>query len=151
MWLALPVLAGLLWLAVAAGLRPLQRLTRAVAERSPHNLAALELTTPRELTPLLQRLNHLFARIRTLLDNERRFTADAARMSCVPRWLPSKAQVQVAQGSRHAQEREQALEKAVLGCNRTTHLISQLLTWRGWKVPWSRIWRLVHCRLWRLK
>lgn len=126
--LVLPVLAGLLWWVVAAGLRPLVSLTQAVASRSPDNLAPLTLAaTPGEVAPLVGRLNHLFGRIGKLIENERRFTADAAHELRTP-IAAIKAQLQVAKGAQDAGEHQRALDNAIQGCNRATHLIAQLLT-----------------------
>lgn len=127
LWAALPVLAGLLWWVIAASLRPLVKLTQAVASRQPDNLAPLDVAVPREVTPLIERLNHLFARIGKLIENERRFTADAAHELRTP-VAGIKAQLQVAQGASDAAERNRALTNALTGCNRATHLIEQLLT-----------------------
>lgn len=127
LWVALPVLAGLLWWVIAASLRPLVKLTQAVASRQPDNLAPLDVSAPREVTPLIERLNHLFARIGKLIENERRFTADAAHELRTP-VAGIKAQLQVAQGATDATERNRALGNAITGCNRATHLIEQLLT-----------------------
>lgn len=127
LWIALPVLAGLLWWVIEASLRPLARLTQAVASRQPDMLTPLEVAAPPEVMPLIERLNHLFARIGTLIENERRFTADAAHELRTP-MAAIKAQVQVAQGAATPEERSCALDKAVQGCNRATHLIEQLLT-----------------------
>lgn len=125
--LALPLLAGLLWWVVAGSLRPLGKLTQAVASRQPDNLAPLTVVAPREVMPLIERLNHLFTRIGKLIENERRFTADAAHELRTP-MAAIKAQVQVAQGATDEAERARALDNAIQGCNRATHLIEQLLT-----------------------
>lgn len=125
--LTLPLLAALLWWVVAASLRPLASLTQAVASRQPDNLAPLTVTAPREVMPLIERLNRLFARIGSLIENERRFTADAAHELRTP-IAAIKAQVQVAQGAIDPAGRAHALDNAVQGCNRATHLITQLLT-----------------------
>ena len=127
LWLTLPVLAVLLWLVVAASLRPLVSLTHAVASRQPDNLAPLPCNAPREVVPLIERLNHLFIRIGKLIENERRFTADAAHELRTP-IAAIKAQVQVAQGANTSAERDHALDNALQGCQRATHLITQLLT-----------------------
>ncbi|MDR2874826.1 MAG: sensor histidine kinase N-terminal domain-containing protein [Methylobacillus sp.] len=124
----LPVLALLMWLAIAKALRPLRRLADDVAHRAPENLAPLEPgVAPAEITPLIQRLNELFARIRNLLDNERRFTADAAHELRTP-VAAIRAQAQVARAAEDTRDRQSALDKAIAGCDRATRLISQLLT-----------------------
>src|SRR5665647_3288606 len=128
LWIALPLLGMLLWIAVRGGLRPLTRLTREVEQRAPDNLAPLDTTAmPSEVTPLIERLNQLFTRIGITLENERRFTADAAHELRTP-VAAIKAQAQVARGAASDDERNHALESAIAGCDRATHLIGQLLT-----------------------
>ncbi|MFZ5522596.1 MAG: ATP-binding protein [Pseudomonadota bacterium] len=125
---SLPLLAILLWVAVARGLKPLVALTREVEQRAPENLAELDASSaPREVMPLIDRLNRLFARIAASMQKERRFTADAAHELRTP-VAAIKAQAQVAQAASGKEERMHALDNAILGCDRATHLIEQLLT-----------------------
>ncbi|MGE5758124.1 MAG: ATP-binding protein [Sideroxydans sp.] len=125
---SLPLLALLLWLAIAGSLRPLVRLTNEVARREPDNLAPLDAgTAPREVVPLIERLNRLFVRIDASLQKERRFTADAAHELRTP-VAAIKAQAQVARAASGEAERIHALDNAILGCDRASHLIDQLLT-----------------------
>jgi two-component system sensor histidine kinase QseC len=126
--ISLPLLAILLWVAVARGLRPLVRLTSEVEQREPDNLAPLDAgAAPREVLPLIERLNRLFARIAASIQKERRFTADAAHELRTP-VAAIKAQAQVAQAATSKEERMHALDNAILGCDRAAHLIEQLLT-----------------------
>lgn len=126
--IALPLFATLLWLAVSRGLRPLASLTREVALREPDNLAPLPVgAAPSEVLPLIDRLNRLFERIAASIQNERRFTADAAHELRTP-VAAIKAQAQVARGAQDAAERSHALDSVILGCDRAAHLIEQLLT-----------------------
>ncbi|TAJ79793.1 MAG: two-component sensor histidine kinase [Gallionellaceae bacterium] len=128
LWFSLPLLALLLWIAVAHGLRPLVKIGDELAQRAPDNLAALDAgAAPREVTPLIGRLNDLFARIESSMQKERRFTADAAHELRTP-IAGIKAQAQVARGAADAEERIRALDNAILGCDRAAHLIEQLLT-----------------------
>ncbi len=125
---SLPLLALLLWLAVARSLRPLVKLTSEVAQREPDNLAPLDAgSAPREVLPLIDRLNRLFVRIDASLQKERRFTADAAHELRTP-VAAIKAQAQVARAASNEAERVHALDNAILGCDRASHLIDQLLT-----------------------
>lgn len=126
--IALPVLALLLWLAVTNALRPLNGLTQEVERRDPDNLASLDIASaPAEVVPLIERLNRLFGRIRETFDNERRFTADAAHELRTP-VAAIKAQAQVARAASDEAGRIHALDNAIAGCDRATHLIEQLLT-----------------------
>ena len=128
LWFSLPLLALLLWIAVTRGLRPLEKLASEVEQRKPDNLAALDASSaPREVVPLIERLNRLFARIEASMQKERRFTADAAHELRTP-VAAIKAQAQVARAASGETERIHALDNAILGCDRAAHLIEQLLT-----------------------
>lgn len=126
--LSLPLLAFLLWIAVSRSLRPLVKLTSEVAQREPDNLVPLNTeSAPREVVPLIERLNKLFGRMASLLQKERRFTADAAHELRTP-VAGIKAQAQVARAATNEVERNHALDNAIIGCDRASHLIEQLLT-----------------------
>jgi two-component system sensor histidine kinase QseC len=125
--ISLPLLALLLWIAVLHGLRPLDKLASELEQREPDNLAALDASSaPREVAPLIERLNRLFVRIEASMEKERRFTADAAHELRTP-VAAIKAQAQVARVATGEAERSHALDNAILGCDRATHLIEQLL------------------------
>lgn len=125
--ITLPVLAVLIWLVVARGLRPLDRLRDEVATRAPGNLAPLQTQdAPAEVAPLIDNLNRLFARVRASLDAERRFTADAAHELRTPlAAIRTQAQVALAAGDA---ERQHALKNVLTGCDRATHVVEQMLT-----------------------
>lgn len=126
--IALPLLAACLMLAVTLALRPLGRLAGEVSARAPDRLEPLAVDgAPSEVVPLIERLNRLFADIGRALENERRFTADAAHELRTP-LAALKAQAQVALGAVDASERQHALAQIVAGCERATHLVVQLLT-----------------------
>jgi two-component system sensor histidine kinase QseC len=126
--LMLPLLAVAIWWAVRAGLAPLSGLSSTLAARSPQAVDALHLpgAMPTELAPLLKALNHLFDRIGALLDNERRFTADAAHELRTP-IAAIRTQAQVALGVSDDAQRRHALQATLMGCDRATHLVEQLL------------------------
>ena len=125
---SLPLLAFLLWIAVTRSLRPLVKLGDELEQREPDNLAPLDVgTAPREVAPLIGRLNKLFVRIDASMQKERRFTADAAHELRTP-VAGIKAQAQVARAASNETERVHALDNAILGCDRAAHLIDQLLT-----------------------
>lgn len=125
---ALPLLGLLVWFNVAHALRPLAALGRQVAARDPGNLGALDAgAVPAEVLPLVENLNRLFERVAQLIENERRFTADASHELRTP-LAALKTQAQVALASNNEAERSHALERVIAGCDRATHLVQQLLT-----------------------
>jgi len=125
---ALPALALLLWIAVGRGLKPLAALRDQISHRAPDNLAPLDAAqAPREVQPLVEQLNTLFRRITDSLENERRFTADAAHELRTP-VAAIRAQAQVARGAYDDATRAHALDNVITGCDRAAHLIDQLLT-----------------------
>ena len=127
LYFALPALALLIWLAVGAGLAPLAGVAREVGRRAPDNLAPLdEASAPREISPLIGALNALFDRLRTSLEQERRFTADAAHELRTP-LAAVKTQAQVAIGATADAERTRALANVVAGTDRASRLVEQLL------------------------
>jgi two-component system sensor histidine kinase QseC len=128
MAVALPLLALAAWWAVYSGLGPMRRLGRALAQRRPEALEPVVLDgVPLEMAPMLDALNGLFERIATLLESERRFTADAAHELRTP-IAAIRAQAQVAMGERDDARRREALNKTLEGCDRATRLVNQLLT-----------------------
>jgi two-component system, OmpR family, sensor histidine kinase QseC len=126
--IALPLLALAAAWAVYRGLRPLRQLGRALSQRRAEALEPVRLPdAPTEMAPMLEALNALFARIDGLLASERRFTADAAHELRTP-IAGIRAQAQVAMGEADAAARGEALKKTLEGCDRATHLVTQLLT-----------------------
>jgi two-component system, OmpR family, sensor histidine kinase QseC len=124
--LALAILLPLLLLAIRHGLMPLKAVDAELARRAPDNLEALTLAVPREIAPLRDRLNTLFAQVSATLEKERRFTADAAHELRTP-LAGLRVQIELAQGSPRPETREKALKQALLGVDRGTHLVGQLL------------------------
>lgn len=128
MLFALPALAVLLVIAIGFALTPLRQLARDLAARAPDRLDPLPVETlPAEVEPLVTRLNSLFADIMRALENERRFTADAAHELRTP-LAALRAQAQVALASIDAAEKQRALTQILAGSDRATHLVAQLLT-----------------------
>lgn len=128
MVVALPLLALAVWWAVYRGVAPMRRLGRALAERQPQALHPLALDgTTSEMAPMVNALNGLFERIGTLLESERRFTADAAHELRTP-IAAIRAQAQVALGEADDARRTHALKNTLEGCDRATRLVEQLLT-----------------------
>lgn len=126
--LALPLLALAAWWSVRYSVAPLLGLGQRLSLRRPDELEPLRLQdAPAEVLPLVEALNALFVRIGTLLESERRFTADAAHELRTP-IAAIRAQAQVASTASDEATRRHALESTLRGCDRAARLVDQLLT-----------------------
>jgi len=125
---ALPVLALLIWLTIARGLAPLDRVAAAVERRSPALLEPLsESALPREVQPLVGALNGLLGRLSQALAAQRSFIADAAHELRTP-LTAVHLQAQLAERATTDAERRAALADLKGGLERATRLVEQLLT-----------------------
>ncbi|RZJ09438.1 MAG: sensor histidine kinase, partial [Acidovorax sp.] len=125
--LASPFVLLPVWLSVRNGLRPLQQLAHRIAQRGRDDLQPVGFDAQhRELKPLEQSLDHLFAQLRQKVERERAFVQDAAHEIRTPLAVIT-AQAHVMARSQSEDERTQAqghLEQAIA---RTSHLAQQLL------------------------
>ncbi len=124
---SIPLLGVLIWFAVGASLKPVGRIGAALAQRDPGFLAPIEDEVPVEIAPMVDRLNTLLGKVQSSLDNERRFTSDAAHELRTP-LAALKTQLQVAKGAGNNVERKRAINHALQAGDRATRLVEQLLT-----------------------
>lgn len=126
--IGLPLLALLLWLAVGWGLRPLQRMAESIKARAPDNLAPLMFgTLPHELEPMGASINRLLMQVNQLLDQEKRFIADAAHELRTPLAV-LRIHAQNALDAPDPDDRNDALRQLGSGVDRATRVVAQLLT-----------------------
>jgi two-component system sensor histidine kinase QseC len=126
--LALAALGVLIYFGVRSGTRPLTSVSRQLAQRDPGNLEPVMLANcPAEIAPLVGELNALFERVHASIENERRFTADAAHELRTP-IAALRIQAQVARAASDEAERQHALDNVIAGCERAARLVDQLLT-----------------------
>ena len=124
----LPALALLIWLIIARGLQPLERVAAAVARRSPTLLEPLaERDLPAEVQPLVRALNGLLDRLGEALAAQRTFIADAAHELRTP-LTAVHLQAQLAERATTDADRSKALADLKSGLDRATRLSEQLLT-----------------------
>lgn len=122
-----PLLLAAIYFSVRRGLKPLDELATDVLSRSPENLTPLaSKATPREAQPLVAAINRLLFRLNGSLENERRFTADAAHELRTP-LAAARIQTQVAMLSENAEKRNHALSQTLAGIDRSTRLVEQML------------------------
>jgi two-component system sensor histidine kinase TctE len=75
----------LAWLAIARGLRPLERLRRELLQRSIRDLAPLKLQfVPAEIAPVVDAFNRLLRQLRDASSMQQRFIANAAHQLRTP-------------------------------------------------------------------
>jgi two-component system sensor histidine kinase QseC len=127
--LSLPLMALLVGWVVNRSLRPVDALAQSVRSLDPGALTPLDSSSelPREIAPLRDAFNALLERMSAALDNERRFTADAAHELRTP-LAALKIQAQVAQRTQPGEAQHHALAQVIAGVDRMTHLVEQLLT-----------------------
>ena len=128
MFLSLPILGLIIWASVGKGLRPLDQVADTVEQRDSGSLQPISTdSVPGEVVPIVDSLNRLFLRVRRALENERRFTANAAHELRTP-LAALKTQAQVRQLDEQNGQDAKFLSDIVNGVDRTTHLLEQLLT-----------------------
>ena len=126
--LVLPVMGVGIWWTVSLGLRPLRISAAEVARRTPNDLQPMNTTgAPSELQPLLDAINNLFERVSSTFEREQRFTADAAHELRTP-LAAIKTNLQVLQGARSEQERNEFIAALGVSVDRAARLVGQLMT-----------------------
>ncbi len=113
---------------VGRALRPLDRLTRAVAGRSPHQLQLLPVTgLPPDLQPMVLAMNGLLGKFDDALTAQKTFVADAAHELRTP-LAALKLQLQLAERAVDDAARAAALARLHERLDRATNLVQQLLS-----------------------
>ncbi|MDO8177038.1 MAG: ATP-binding protein [Undibacterium sp.] len=125
--IALPGLVLLIWLSIGRGLQPLQAMSAAIAARGADKLDQIELDkVPVEVQSVVTSLNDLLQRLSHSMDQERRFTADAAHELRTP-LAAIQVQAEVALAAQDRQQQDQAMRGIIEGIKHTTRLSEQLL------------------------
>jgi len=125
--LGLPVLLLLLWISISRGLDPLGVLTREIEQRKADNLQPLDAgSAPVEVRPMVLSLNRLLLRFTDSLENERRFTANAAHELRTPLAV-IQVQLHMVRTAESDAERLRAMDQLQRGVERGIRLVEQLL------------------------
>ena len=123
----IPVLALLIALVVGRSLAPLQRVARAVEQRSADALQPLSAEgIPPEIQPMLRALNDLLGRLGQALEAQRDFVADAAHELRTP-LTALKLQLQLAERAEPGAAQAEAFARLHRRLDRAAHLVEQLL------------------------
>ncbi len=126
--IGLPLMLGLTAWIVRRELYSLKHTAQQLARRSPDDSRALEVKrVPREARPLVIALNELFVRVSGMFERERQFTADAAHELRSP-LTALRIQSEVALlAEENGKTPRHALNNLIIGIDRTTRLVDQLL------------------------
>jgi two-component system sensor histidine kinase QseC len=124
----LPILGLVIWIIVGHALKPLNRLEIALSRREASFLKPLSSKKlPKEIIPVVNEINNLFAQLEQAFEHERRFTADASHELRTP-LAGLLTQAQVAMRTNDESVRHQALKRIEQAVNRMTYMVQQLLT-----------------------
>ena len=122
------VLAVLGWLAIARSLRPVERLSLDIEQRSPEQLGPVDRPDiPREVAPLVAALNGLFARVVAAAAAEKDFIADAAHQLRTP-LTALRTETELALMETHPPLLDGLLRRLHTGTTRAARLANQLLS-----------------------
>lgn len=125
--LQIPLLVFCAWVAVSRGLRPLNQLSNAIAQRQPNALTPLNvLSVPIDLQPLVYTLNALLERLSNALQQQRNFVADAAHELRTP-LAALQLQLDLLMRASTQKDRDITLSSLRKGIQRATNLVQQLL------------------------
>lgn len=133
LWRSALRLAGLIlgaaiivWVAVTLAMRPLHRLARAIAERSPDDLRPVREATPAEVEGIVEAVNAVMARLDTALGALRNFTGNASHQLRTPLAVVRTQLTLMTRANDPAMART-AGEKADAALARAERILAQLL------------------------
>ncbi|MDQ0586030.1 sensor histidine kinase [Variovorax paradoxus] len=119
---------AVVWFGVSRGLEPLQRLRRAVSDRSHLDLSPIDIhDVPGEVRPLVDEVNELMARLGRTFDFQNRFVADAAHQLKTP-VSGLKAQIELALRENDPERVRHSLAQLYISADRLSRLVRQLLS-----------------------
>jgi two-component system sensor histidine kinase TctE len=123
------LIAGLaVWFGLRRGFEPLERLRRAVAQRRGDDLRPLdEALAPGEVRPLIHEVNALIERLKAMMEQQKRFVANAAHQLRTP-FAGLRAQAELARREAAPPAVRGALDGICEGADRCSRLVNQLLT-----------------------
>lgn len=119
--------AVIVWVSVTVSLRPLYRLSEAIAERNPDDLHAIDQAAPSEVEGLVDTVNGFMARLSAALKALRQFTGNASHQLRTPLAVV-RTQLALALRASSLEEARAAIRKGDEAVARAERILAQLLT-----------------------
>ncbi|MFC5476392.1 sensor histidine kinase [Paraherbaspirillum soli] len=127
-FLILPIALALIWFALARGLSPLSELQQRIRARRPDDLSPIESgQVPEEISPLVNSLNDMLARLSHTIQTQKRFMADAAHQMKTP-LAGMRMQSELALRQTDREDIHRSLEQLAKSSESATRLVNQLLS-----------------------
>ena len=115
------------WFAISQGLSPLRNLAAQIHKRGAERLDWIQgENAPVEIQTITGALNQLLSKLQSALAREKRITSDAAHELRTP-LAAVKLHAELASRATNKEDRKKAIDDILLGNERTTHLVNQLL------------------------
>lgn len=131
LWPVIPVtilLLAVAWWVVTTALRPLEKVSRQLSERSADTNAPIDAEgLPSEIIPLISALNSLLSRMTLTLQAQQQFIADAAHELRSP-ITSLKLQIHSLSKAKDDASRVRAIARLLKGIERSSHMVEQLLS-----------------------
>lgn len=116
------------WIGLKRGFEPLEHLRNAVAKRRGDDLSPLdEAMAPGEVRPLIREVNALIERLKGMMEQQKRFVANAAHQLRTP-FAGLRAQAELARREEVPPAIRTSLEGICEAAGRCSRLVNQLLT-----------------------
>jgi len=124
----IPALFLIMFISIHQGLKPLQQLASQINRRSGDNLDLIaNHDEHEEIATIKNALNQLLQRLEETLAREKRITSDAAHELRTP-LAAIRLHTELAKNAKTREQQNESLNQVILGVDRTTHLVEQLLT-----------------------